>query len=314
LLILVLWDWIFSPSPAVASIGLTEFRDDMWRKSVTAGEGPGLSLSVTEWSRRGLPCVMLHGFGDAGCVWNHLAIRLAPRFHAAAMDLRGHGDSDWDPETRYDAQTFTADLTSAAAAFGFERMILIGHSLGADVAIRFAADNAARVAALVIVDFGPELDERGIDEILRSFAATPPSFETQEDYADWLIARRPLADPTLLRHFARQSLRQASPGDWRPKADAALASHSQISRIVASDGRYRDPDLWPMLRRVTCPSLVVRGNGSGVLPADVASRMSEQALWDGRLATIGAAGHAVMMDNPTEFCGSVIDFLAKIAA
>ena len=61
-------------------------------------------LSVTEWSRRGLPCVMLHGFGDAGCVWNYLAIRLAPRFRVAAMDLRGHGDSDWDPETRYDIE------------------------------------------------------------------------------------------------------------------------------------------------------------------------------------------------------------------
>ncbi len=150
-------------------------------------------------------------------------------------------------------KTFTADLTGAAAAFGFQRMILIGHSLGADVAIRFAADNAAQVAALVIVDFGPELDERGIDEILRSFAATPPSFESQEHYADWLIARRPLADPTLLRQFARQSLREASPRDWRPKADAALASRSQISRNVASDGRYRDPDLWPMLARIACP-------------------------------------------------------------
>lgn len=257
---------------------------------------------------------MLHGFGDAGCVWNYLALRLAPRFRAAAMDLRGHGDSDWDPATRYDSETFTADLTSAAGAFGFERMILIGHSLGADVAIRFAANNAARVAALVIVDFGPELEAQGIDEILRSFAATPASFASQEDYAEWLVARRPLADPTLLRQFARQSLREASPRDWRPKADAALASHSQISRIVASQGRYRDPELWPMLGRVTCPSLVVRGGGSGVLPQDVASRMSEQALWDGRLVTISAAGHAVMMDNPTEFSASVVDFLAKVAA
>jgi pimeloyl-ACP methyl ester carboxylesterase len=305
---------IFLQSRAGASIGLNTFKGNMWRKSVIASEGRGLALSVTEWSRRGLPCVMLHGFGDAGCVWNYLAIRLAPQFRVAAMDLRGHGDSDWDPEARYDAQTFTADLTSAAAAFGFQRMILIGHSLGADVAIRFAADNAARVAALVIVDFGPELDEQGIDEILRSFAATPPSFESQEDYAEWLVARRPLADPTLLRQFARQSLRAASPRDWRPKADAALASRSQISRIVASDGRYRDPDLWPMLARISCPSLVVRGSGSGVLPSDVASRMSEQALWDGRLATIGAAGHAVMMDNPAEFCASVVDFLSRIAA
>ena len=46
----------------------------------------------------------------------------------------------------------------------------------------------------------------------------------------------------------------------------------------------------------------------GVLPQEVASRMSEQALWDGRLVTVRAAGHAVMMDNPTEFSASVVDF------
>lgn len=286
----------------------------MWRKSVIACERRRLSLSVTEWSRRGFPCVMLHGFGDASCVWSHLAVRLAPRFRVAAMDLRGHGDLDWDPEARYDTETFAADLTRTVAALGFERMILVGHSLGADVAIRFAADNASRVAAVVIVDFGPELDERGIDEVLRSFVTTPRAFASPEEYAEWLIARRPLADTSLLRQFARQSLRQTSSQMWEPKADAALASHSQISRLAASDGRYRDPDLWSRLARINCPSLVVRGGGSGVLPSDVASRMAERTLWDGRLATIAAAGHAVMMDNPAEFSASVIDFLSRVPA
>lgn len=285
----------------------------MWRKSVIACERQHLSLCVTEWSRRGLPCVMLHGFGDASCVWNYLAIRLAPQFRVAAMDLRGHGDSDWDPEARYDTETFIADLTRTTAALGFERMILVGHSLGADVAIRFAAENAAHVAALVIVDFGPELDEKGIDEVLRSFAAVPRAFESPEEYAEWLIARRPLADETLLRQFARQSLRQDSSQKWAPKADAALASHSQISKLTASAGRYRDPDLWSTLGRINCPSLVVRGGGSGVLPHDVASRMAEQTLVDGRLATIAFAGHAVMMDNPAQFSASVIEFLSGFA-
>jgi pimeloyl-ACP methyl ester carboxylesterase len=286
----------------------------MWRKSVIACESRRLSLSVTEWGRRGLPCVMLHGLGEASCVWNHLAIRMAPRFRVIAMDLRGHGDSDWDPEARYDTETFVADLTKTVAAFGFERMILIGHSLGAEVAIRFAADNASRVAALIIVDFGPELDKGGIDEVLRSFAAMPRAFASLEEYTQWLIARRPLAEPGLLRQFARCSLRQSSSQGWEPKADAALASHSPISRLVASDGRYRDPDLWPMLARIKCPSLVVRGGGSGVFPSDVAGRMVERTLWDGRLATIAAAGHAVMMDNPAEFSARVFDFLSGIPA
>jgi pimeloyl-ACP methyl ester carboxylesterase len=285
---------------------------NMWRKSVIACERPLLSVSVTEWSRRGFPCVLLHGFGDASGVWSHLAIRIAQQFHVAAMDLRGHGDSDWDPETRYDAETFVADLTETVGALGFQRMILVGHSLGADVAIRFAADNASRVAALIIVDFGPELDKGGIDEVIRSFATMPRAFASPEEYAQWLIDKRPLADPGALRQFARHNLRP-SPAGWEPKADPALATRSQISGLVASNGRYRNPDLWPILGRIKCPSLVVRGGGSGVFPSDVASRMVERTLWNARFATISAAGHAVMIDNPAEFSATAMGFVSEIS-
>jgi pimeloyl-ACP methyl ester carboxylesterase len=284
----------------------------MWRKTIVAGEAQHISLSITEWSRRGLPLVMIHGLGDASCIWNYLAIRAAPQFRVAAIDLRGHGDSDWDPEARYDTATFAADLTKAVAALGFERMILIGHSLGADVAIRFAADHASRIAALIIVDFGPELQKEGIDEVLRSFAGRPQSFASVEDYTEWLVERRPLADQTVLRQFARECLRRSGENEWTPKADAALATSSEISRLVASDGRYSNPELWPILARIRCPTLVIRGSGSGVLSADVANRMVERALWNSQLATVPAAGHAVMIDNPAEFSASVIRFLSGI--
>jgi pimeloyl-ACP methyl ester carboxylesterase len=242
-----------------------------------------------------------------------LAIRLAPQFRVVAMDLRGHGNSDWDPETKYDTETFTADLTKTAAAFGFERMILVGHSLGADVAVRYAADNASRVAALVIVDFGPECGKQGIDEVLQSFVAMPRTFVSTEEYAQWLMAHRPLAEPSLLRQFARYNLRQSSPEGWESKTDAALATRSEISRLAVEDGRYCWPGRWSTLARINCPSLVVRGTGSGVLPNDVARRMVDRTLPDGRLATIAAAGHAVMMDNPVEFSTSVGGFLTSIS-
>jgi pimeloyl-ACP methyl ester carboxylesterase len=285
----------------------------MWHRSVVVCEKHSIALAVVEWSRRGLPCVLLHGFGDAACVWNHLATRIMPEFRAVAIDLRGHGDSDWDPDTKYDVETLTADLTKIVEIFGFERMVLIGHSLGAAVAIRFAAENAARTAGLIIVDFGPELDEAGVDQVLRAFTDMPRTFTSTDDYADWLIAHRPLADPNQLRHLARCSLRQ-SPQGWQPKADAALATNSQISRLEANGGRYHLPELWPALEQIKCPSLVIRGMGSGVLPSDVATRMVDHKLSAGRLATIAGAGHAVMMDNPSEFTDSVIGFLSGIAA
>ncbi len=236
---------------------------------------------------------------------------MAPQFRVLAMDLRGHGDSDWDPEARYDSETFTGDLTKIAAAFAFDRMVLVAHSLGADVAIRFAAENIARVAALVIVDFGPELDKAGVDELVRSYIAMPRTFASAEEYAQWLIARRPLADPSLLRRFARYNLRQLPSRSWELKSDATLATRSQISQFDATDGRYCCPDLWPALTRIKCPTLVIRGMGSGIFRYDVASRMVERALPDGRLANIAAAGHSVMMDNPIEFSANVIGFLTS---
>jgi pimeloyl-ACP methyl ester carboxylesterase len=286
----------------------------MWRRSISVGEGRPIALSVTEWSRRGPPCVFIHGLGDAACIWDRLAKRLMPSFRVAAVDLRGHGDSAWDPETRYDTETLTGDLSVIVEALGFEQVVLVGHSLGAAVAIRFAADNASLIAGLVVVDFGPELYEKGVDEIVRNFAVVPRRFNSPEAYAEWLTARRPLADPSVILEFARCSLRSCPSGDWEVKADAALVSTSQISMLEHSNGRYHYPELWHSLEQIKCPSLVVRGMASGVFPGDVATRMAERALSAGRLATIGAAGHAVMMDNPSEFGNSVVSFLGNLAS
>jgi pimeloyl-ACP methyl ester carboxylesterase len=229
------------------------------------------------------------------------------------MDLRGHGDSDWDPERRYDTETLTGDLAKVIAALGLQTAILVGHSLGAAVAIRFAADNPDRVSALIIVDFGPELEELGVNEVLRGFVDVPRTFSSVEEYAQWLTARRPLADPNQLRQLARCTLRQSPLQHWELKIDPALVTGSQIGRLPASQGRYRDPELWTALGRIKCPTLVIRGSGSGVLPQDVASRMVEGMLVSD-LATIEAAGHDVIMDNPDGFSSCVKGFLSPLVA
>ena len=284
----------------------------MWTRSIAVCDK--LSVHAVEWSRRGLPCVLLHGLGDNASVWSHLAPRLMNRFRIVAVDLRGHGNSDWDPQARYDAATFTADLAKAIAAFGFERTILIGHSWGAETAIRFAAANPAKVEALVIADFGPELAQAGVDEVIKGFGEMPRSFASADEYARWLTERRPLAEPRLLGQFARYSLQPAAGGQCGIKTDAALATQSEISQLEPKNGRYYFSDLWDLMARIECPSLVVRGALSGVLPPDVAARMVERALPAGRLETISMAGHAVMLDNPVAFARCIDAFLTRAAA
>ena len=117
-------------------------------------------------------------------------------------------------EANYNSHTFTADLAKVINAFGFKKITLIGHSWGAETVIRFAAANPAQVAGLVIVDFGPELAQTGVDEVLKGFAEMPRSFTSVDEFTKWLTVRRPLAEPRLLTHNLRATvcaIRSADP-------------------------------------------------------------------------------------------------------
>ena len=91
----------------------------------------GVKLHALEWSSEGLPFVLLHGFGNEAHFWDDLAPIVAPYYRTLAFDLRGHGDSDPDPEADYDHVSMMHDVEAAAEALGFERLVLLGHSMAA---------------------------------------------------------------------------------------------------------------------------------------------------------------------------------------
>ena len=59
-----------------------------------------LELHLLEWSTEGVPLLLLHGFGNEAHLWDDLAPLIAPHYRVIAVDLRGHGDSGWDPQRR----------------------------------------------------------------------------------------------------------------------------------------------------------------------------------------------------------------------
>ena len=121
----------------------------------------GNRIRALEWSQEGVPMVLVHGFGNDAHIWDDFAPLVAPHYRVVAIDLRGHGDSDHDPERRYQWDDHVRDLESVVAALGFERMVLVGHSLGGRTCLLFAGRNTDKMAGLVVVDTGPEHDPRG---------------------------------------------------------------------------------------------------------------------------------------------------------
>ena len=276
--------------------------------SIRVPASGGLSLHVLEWSREGVPLLFVHGFGNEAHVWDDLAPAVAPYYRTLAVDLRGHGDSDRDPEARYDYDFHVADLEAVTAALGIERLVLVGHSLGGRIAVLFAGRHPERMAGLVIVDSAPELDPRGTVRIQldlqRSGAGAPagggPSFASEAEYRELLARNDPAAGREQLQRLARHGLRVRRDGRLEPKLDPAWFR----GRRGAGEAEQREREaritreLWDALARVPCPALVIRGAASDVVSADVADRMAEDALEQGRLVVIPRAGHSVMVDNP----------------
>jgi esterase len=261
----------------------------------------GTTLAVTTWGDTPASIVLIHGFADARYVWSPFARSLMNRAGVLAMDLRGHGDSDWDLDGTYCVNTFVADVQTILDRLCSNHLVLVGHSLGAEIAVRLAAGDEQRIRAIVLVEGGPGTAAAGVNQARARFSSRMRTFVSRGDYqrtlSDWL----PMADADMVSLSARQALRQSDDG-YRLKCDPELA------QMAPPDA---DGTLWSLFESLRCPSLLIRAEASAVLSRHAANEMVRRGAIV-RCESVAMAGHAVMMDNPKEF-GSILQrFVADL--
>jgi pimeloyl-ACP methyl ester carboxylesterase len=275
----------------------------------------GVRIHLLEWSREGVPFLLLHGFGNDAHIWDDFAPAIAPCYRTIALDHRGHGDSDWDRERRYQPDTMVRDVEAVTQQLEIDRLVLMGHSLGGRIAMLFADRNPQRMAGLILVDIGPEVDARGVTRIRQEIESNPrPTFPSVEEYARALTLAYPAGRPDALMRMAHHGLRRRDDGRFEPKLDPGLlaAGSAEPPETRAERGRAASQALWKALERVPCPTLVVRGAASDVLSPETADKM-EEVLLKGSLAVVPQAGHSVMIDNPDGFREAVTQFVLSDA-
>jgi pimeloyl-ACP methyl ester carboxylesterase len=264
----------------------------------------GVSLHVREWGVGSDACLLIHGFGEGAYVWDRFVPSIAQFFRTLTIDLRGHGESSWDPTRDYSIESHVADVARVVDELRIGRVVLIGHSLGGEIAIRIAASRLNNVVGMVVLEFGPEHVSEGAARVRSDFNDSLRTWSSVSQYVSWLRGLRPLPDMDTIEYFASRALRADPGGGFRPKCDPALAS---------ADKHEDRAKLWGLLERISCPVLIIRGIASAVLSADVAVRM-KSVLLDSSLHVLPGAGHAVMSDNP-EGCSEVlVAFLLKLYA
>ena len=133
-----------------------------WVMKRVNGDGVRIQLALKEG--RGKPVVCVHGL-TANCrCWDVVAAGLAPAHQVLAVDLRGRGLSD-KPAGGYSVQQHVRDIAFLLDDLGLEKIVLMGHSLGAYISISFAAQHPGRVDKVILLDGGGQLEKTQWDKI-----------------------------------------------------------------------------------------------------------------------------------------------------
>jgi len=242
------------------------------------------------------PILMLHGLTRNCRDFENVAARLAGDWRVIAVDFRGRGLSDWDPQSgRYTPQTYADDVVEMLGQLGVDRGIFFGTSLGALVTMTVAAMRPELLAGALINDIGPEVDPRGIKRI-RTYVGVPVHFSDWHEAAAALRAKHGDVHPSYgdedwLR-YARRVCRESGQGMVELDYDMAIADNFN------RPGSDPVGDLWPLFHSLgNIPVLIVRGANSDLLPAGLAEQMRE-ALANAELVTVPEVGHAPDLDEP----------------
>lgn len=264
----------------------------------------GLRFHYLDWGTAGRPpFVCLHGGAQTAHSWDDFALVMREAYHVYALDQRGHGDSDWASDGDYSRQTQSEDIAASVSALGLPPFVLAGLSMGGINAITYTARHPENVRALIIVDVGPEIEQRGRENIQRFISGVDEldSFEAFIERAHRFNPRRSLDN---LRQRLSHNLKQLPSGEWTWKFDQ--------KRLGAGGRSGIGPEgLWEDVRQIRCPTLIVRGAESDILAPEAAERL-RAAILNSRMAVVSGAGHSVMGDNPEGFAAAAQEFLSTI--
>jgi pimeloyl-ACP methyl ester carboxylesterase len=271
---------------------------DMIEPEMVQLKGDSVKINAFLWRGGGKTVLCLHGI-TANCrSWDQMASCLSPAYQVVAMDLRGRGLSG-KPDGGYSADQHVRDILAVLDDLEIEKIFLMGHSLGAFISLMFAARHPQRVAKLILVDGGGDLNQTQMDQV---FAGIKPALDrlgkiypSEKAYLDQMKAA-PYIQP------------------WRPQIETYYAyeieeveegvrTNINPAHIAEEAENVRKIDCASFYDKIRCPVLILRATqgllsqDDLLLPQDVAEKMVAQ-IPDARLFNVEGLNHYGVVFQP----------------
>lgn len=219
-----------------------------------------VNLHYVEWGQEENPIIFIHGLTANAFCFQSFADILSPAYRVIAYDLRGRGDSD-KPASGYSVPIHTRDLAALIDALQLERPIIIGHSLGALIALYFAAHYPDKLSKLVLIDAGAPLPWNNTDGapawLSAAIARLGTSFPSYQDFLDRMKQAPYLGhnwNPYIDIYFEH---------DIRIEANGSVRSKAFAQGILEEGANYPQAQPEAQWSSVQAPTLLLRA-GQGL--------------------------------------------------
>ena len=267
----------------------------------------GLNIEATALGKPSDPLVvLLPGGGQTRHAWGGTAEKLSEEgFYAVAIDLRGHGDSDWSEEGDYTIESHKDDLLSIIESVG-KPASLIGASLGGMISLSAAGDDIFKelCTSLIMVDIGIYPNEEGSNQILSFMDSGSKGFSSLEEASDAISSFLPHREKPTDLSGLNKNLRLKSDGRYYWHWDPRFIQSRSDNR---NEYRQRQKDY---AESVQVPTLLIRGALSNVVTQEEVDDFLK-TITHAEFIEIDKAAHMIAGDRNDIFANAAIDFLLK---
>ena len=243
------------------------------------------------------PVVCMHGLTRNSRDFEEVAPALSAMGHSViAIDVRGRGQSDYDPQPeRYNPGTYVGDVLGLLAEVGWSKFIALGTSMGGLMTMILASQKPQMLIGAILNDIGPEINPVGLARIQGYVGGAGP-FANWEEATEAVRMINGVAFPKQTENafwlaFAKRVCRETDTGQVILDYDKAISQ-------PVKDGDVAPPDLWPLFEALKgTPLLLVRGEITDLLTMACVEEMSRRH-GDMRLTNVPDVGHAPLLTEP----------------
>jgi pimeloyl-ACP methyl ester carboxylesterase len=252
------------------------------------------------------PVLFLHGGGQTRYAWGRTAEIVARAgWRSVALDLRGHGESDWAPNGDYSFTSFCADTLAVADKLG-KPPVLVGASLGGMSAMLAEGTSDRTVSSgLVLVDITPNSNPEGIQRIRDFMQSGLDGFATLEEAAEAIAAYTPNRKKRVNPEGLKKVLRERN-GRWYWHWDPAFIGRGRTEVVPDRLAGLLDV----AMNNIHVPTILVRGLLSDVVTQEGADELVARIPGATVVAVEGAA-HMIAGDRNDAFSDAVVTFLEE---